>query len=204
MMRLLIARHGNTFSQGEVVRRVGTRTDIPLSASGCKQAEVLGAYLARQYADLAAVFVSELQRTQQTAQIALKIAAIAAPITTDAQFNEIDYGPDENQPESSVVARIGQAALIAWEKQAIVPEGWQINPELVYQQWQQFAAKIRREFADKTILVVTSNGIARFALYALLGRQVVSQLASVKMPTGSISELVYKDHQWSMNFWGRI
>ena len=42
MTRLYIARHGNTFEAGEAPRRVGRRTDLPLTAAGRAQAEALG------------------------------------------------------------------------------------------------------------------------------------------------------------------
>ena len=43
MTDIYIVRHGNTFDKGDVVTRVGARTDLPLSRSGFAQAEALGA-----------------------------------------------------------------------------------------------------------------------------------------------------------------
>ena len=34
MARVIICRHGNTFDKGDLVRRVGARTDLALSKSG--------------------------------------------------------------------------------------------------------------------------------------------------------------------------
>ena len=42
--KVYIVRHGNTFDKGDVVTRVGARTDLPLSSSGQTQAEQLAAY----------------------------------------------------------------------------------------------------------------------------------------------------------------
>ena len=39
MSRVYIVRHGNTFDRGDVILRVGGRTDIPLSTSGIDQAK---------------------------------------------------------------------------------------------------------------------------------------------------------------------
>jgi len=41
MSRIVICRHGNTFDKGEIVTRVGARTDLPLSTSGRTQAKIL-------------------------------------------------------------------------------------------------------------------------------------------------------------------
>ena len=46
MARLFVVRHGNTFDTGDVVTRVGGRTDLPLSKSGKAQAEKLAAHFA--------------------------------------------------------------------------------------------------------------------------------------------------------------
>ncbi|MGA3882329.1 histidine phosphatase family protein, partial [Bacillus pumilus] len=42
----VIVRHGNTFAAGEPPRRIGARTDLPLTAQGQAQAEALGAHFA--------------------------------------------------------------------------------------------------------------------------------------------------------------
>ena len=74
MIRLIIARHGNTFDKGDVIRRVGLRTNLPLSISGRKQAVKLGKALPdiTDGISLSECYVSELSRTQETAKIAIK------------------------------------------------------------------------------------------------------------------------------------
>src|SRR5258706_236449 len=49
-IKLLIARHGNTFGPGDIVTRVGT-TDLPLVESGLQQGRNLGTYLQKEFAD---------------------------------------------------------------------------------------------------------------------------------------------------------
>ena len=39
MTSILICRHCNTFDKGDIIRRVGARTHLPLSLSGRAQAE---------------------------------------------------------------------------------------------------------------------------------------------------------------------
>jgi 2,3-bisphosphoglycerate-dependent phosphoglycerate mutase len=161
--RLIIARHGNTFEAGEIVRRVGGHTDIPLSNSGKEQAKKLGLYLKKMGWLPDQIFCSELLRTQQTAALALAAAHFDRPIQTRTLFNELDYGIDENQPESTVIARLGQTALDDWEKNTIVPSGWNIHPASIIAAWKNFAAEIIEHYSGQTILIVTSNGVARFA-----------------------------------------
>ena len=44
--RLIVVRHGNTFNSGDVILRVGSATDIPLTETGMKQGYAAGAMLA--------------------------------------------------------------------------------------------------------------------------------------------------------------
>lgn len=189
MSTLLIARHGNTFDPGDTVLRVGKRTDLPLSNSGREQAKKLGEFLNDKHPKIDHIFVSSLKRTQETASIALPGHAYEInPI-----FDEIDYGIDDGKPETAVVARLGEQSLKQWEERAIPPVGWHVNPEKIIQDWMDFAKNC---IENTTTLVVTSNGIARFASYILGGAPTLS-----KMRTGAISGLSYTDNAWKLDFW---
>lgn len=167
MTRIYILRHGNTFDKGDVVTRVGGRTDLPLSVSGLAQAEKLAEHFSKLGVVFDRAFCSPLQRTKQTAQIALKTQTEEVDLKVLPFLVEIDYGPDENKPEDEVRARIGDEALRAWEEEGVPPQGWHIDPHAVIGRWQEFFASAPKKYPDQTLLVVTSNGIARFALKAL-------------------------------------
>lgn len=161
--RLIIARHGNTFDPGDVIRRVGARTDLPLSSSGQAQAAKLGAHLRSAQLLPDTLYVSTLKRTQQTAKLAMQAANHVLMPEISERFDEIDYGPDEGQPEDAVIARLGKQALQSWDGDGVVPDGWQVDPAALGRMWHDFAASLLRDQAGITTMVVTSNGIARFA-----------------------------------------
>lgn len=203
--RLVIARHGNTFGPHDIVRRVGV-TDLPLVDSGLQQGRRLGAYLQANHLMPDVIFTSMLQRAIQTAEQAQDAMQTSLPIQTLSIFNEIDYGPDENQPEENVVARLGADALIAWESRAQVPGGWRVDPQDIIQHWQDFAARLLREHAGKTILVVTSNGIARFAPYLTGDFAGFCEGHGIKLSTGAFGVFEYQEasavwhcSQWNVN-----
>lgn len=185
MTTLIIARHGNTFNADDIVRRVGARTDLPLTDSGKEQAKRIGAWLKdnEHYPEL--VYSSTLQRTRQTAEIALKAAGYFEPVYPLKIFDEIDYGADENKPEEDVVARLGQAALEAWNTHGIVPDGWNADPDQIIQNWQDFATRIIDE-NEETVLVVTSGGIARFAPHIIDDYAAFEEKYSPKLSTGHV------------------
>jgi broad specificity phosphatase PhoE len=160
--RIIVVRHGNTFDKGDVVTRVGGRTDLPLSVSGRVQAEALARHFATTA--FATARSGPLKRTRETAAAILAAHANPPELTTDLFLREIDYGPDENRPEEEVIARIGKAALDAWERDFIPPPGWRVDPAALVGNWQETFHELRDQPGDH--LIVTSNGIARFALTA--------------------------------------
>lgn len=175
--RLFIVRHGNTFDKGDIVTRVGGRTDLPLSVSGRAQAQALATHFAAM--TFATARSGPLKRTRETANAILAAQAGPPDLTTDLFLREIDYGPDENRPEDEVVARIGKAALDAWEHDSIPPPGWRVDPAAITGNWQQLFSELRDEQGDH--LIVTSNGIARFALAA----------AEVQRPDAKLATAAY-------------
>lgn len=201
-IKLIIARHGNTFAAGDVVTRVGV-TDLPLVDSGLQQGRKLGHYLKQHQLVPDVIFTSQLLRTQQTAEQAQAVMQTQLPLQALSIFNEINYGPDENQPEEKVVARIGKEAINAWEKQAIVPTGWDINPDTIIQNWLTFSDLLRKEYDNKTILAVTSNGIARFAPYLTGDFEDFSTKHQIKISTGALClfEITPPAEYWNCIAW---
>lgn len=201
-IKFLIARHGNTFAAGDVVCRVGT-TDLPLVDSGLQQGRLLGTYLQQNNLIPDVIFTSRLKRAIQTAEQAQKAMGTDLPIETLSIFNEIDYGPDENRPEEEVIARLGKEALAAWESQAIVPDGWKVDPVDIIRNWLDFAARLHQEYAGKTCLVVTSNGIARFSPYLTGDFATFSAQHGIKIATGAVCVFENKkaSEQWNCLAW---
>jgi Fructose-2,6-bisphosphatase len=164
MKTLIAVRHGNTFRRGETPTRVGARTDLPLVEK--ERGHAIGRHLAAIGLIPDRVLAAPLLRTMETARLAVGELGVARDVTPIEAFREIDYGPDENQPEEHVIARIGQAAIDAWNRDALVPPGWLVDTVAIIDAWRQLAATI----ADgERVLLVTSNGILRFAPYILAG-----------------------------------
>ena len=126
--------------------------------------------------------------------------AAELPLTPQASdiFNEIDYGPDENKIEDEVIARIGAAAIKNWEEHATLPDGWSPDANIIIENWKNFAQQITKDHPDDTVLVVTSNGIARFALNLPDSRQNVD----LKLATGAYGILEHTPETgWAVKGW---
>ena len=199
MTTLIIARHGNTFEAGEPPRRVGRRTDLPLTATGRAQAAAIGGWLKANGLMPDVVYCSTLRRTIETASLAVEATGLRQPVFQLAILDEIDYGPDENGTEAEVVARIGGDAIAAWDRDGVVPPGWLADPDALRRTWRDFAAGIRAHDDGETVLAVTSNGIARFAPCLTL-----DHVATAKLKTGALGVLQYRDGAWRLQGWGLL
>ncbi len=200
MTKLIIARHGNTFSSDDTPTRVGKRTDLPLVESGIAQASKIGEYLLQNNILPDKVYCSHLKRTRETADVAIFHAGVNEKPESIELFDEIDYGSDENKVEADVIARIGAHAIEAWDKHAIVPDGWDVNPAAIIKGWHDFAADILlRDY--KTVLVVTSNGIARFAPHLTSDFEGFKAGHDIKLKTGALGILSFENSIWSIEEW---
>lgn len=201
MTRLLITRHGNTFEPGETPRRAGARTDMPLATKGREQARALGLFLCANGMAPDAVYTGTLRRTIETAQEIIKAAGLERPMNRADFLNEIDYGPDENKTEDEVKARIGEAAVKAWDEEGTPPPGWLVDPAGIVLNWQAFAENIRRDHPDGTVLAVTSNGIARFAPCLTGDVDGFRRTHALKIATGALCVLCFEGHAWKIRDW---
>lgn len=202
-LNLIIVRHGNTFDKGDVVRRVGLKTDLPLSSSGLQQASQLGTHLAKQFTKLDQIFCSDLIRTEQTANLILDNYQQQPSLQPLSLLNEIDYGIDDGKPENEVIKRIGQDALMRWEEDMKVPQGWLFDAKQRFAEIKKWLASIQPLTHDKTIMLVTSNGIARLFSLLIDDHEQFKQTHSLKMPTASFSHLQQDNkQQWRCLTWG--
>lgn len=210
MTRLIIARHGNTFDPGDTPTRVGARTDLPLVEKGKEQARALGRYLKEHDLIPDVAYSSTLKRTKETAQIALTESGTKLPVYALDIFDEIDYGPDENQTEDIVLQRIGHDAIAQWDKNAIVPDGWNFDPQEAIKNWKRFAQSITKTHDTVTgkvmdiqenVLVVTSNGIARFAPHITEDFDSFVANHPIKLATGALGILEFSNNHWHIKAW---
>ncbi len=112
---LIVARHGNTFEKGDVILRVGARSDLPLTAEGRAQGRRLGAKLAELGLRPTTFYSAPLRRTLETAtEIAVAQGVNAKPIVEDF-LTELDYGVDDGRPETEVARRLGAVELAVCE-----------------------------------------------------------------------------------------
>jgi len=202
-VKLIVARHGNTFEADEIPRRVGAGTDLDLVAAGREQGRKLGACFRDNNLIPDIVYTSRLKRTIQTAEAALEEMGVTRALHRSDLFDEIDYGPDENKMEMDVIERIGGIAYNAWEFDALMPKDWSPQPEIIRKNWQNFARHCEAVHNNQTVLVVTSNGIARFAPNIANNAMDVVPDKKGKMSTGAFSLFEGDGGLWMIAYWNK-
>jgi probable phosphoglycerate mutase len=194
-----IVRHGNTFGAGEQTRRIGARTDLPLVASGLDQAQALGRSFAEQGLIFDRALAAPLRRTRATIDSILASQPQKPVIEYVDWLTEIDHGPDEGRLDGDVAARIGQDALVAWDREARAPDGWIIDSDRRIAGWQDLW-----KTGHGHVLIVTSNGAARFALLSDERlRSQASALSSLKLRTGAYGSIMREQGELRLIGWDR-
>jgi probable phosphoglycerate mutase len=153
--------------------------------SGIAQAQALAVHFDVRGVRFTEAFTSPLQRARTTAEAILARQPAPPELSVSALLTEIDHGPDENQTEDTVRARIGDAALQRWDEFAIAPNGWRVDAEPRIVGWRDLFARLAG--TEAVVLAATSNGAARFALIA--GNAAPPSPGGLKLATGAYGVL---------------
>jgi probable phosphoglycerate mutase len=189
-MRLVLSRHGNTFSPGDKALWIGCRSDLPLVEEGGRQAMRLGAELREARIVPAAIYCGPLSRTAEYAQIVA--AQLDHPVTptVDAALTEIDYGAWEGLGSEEIRLRFGAAMLEAWENDCAWPASasWKPGEDALAHAVESFVSRLARTHGESdTVLAITSNGVLRYFLR--LDRDAFAarvQARAAKVATGKV------------------
>lgn len=126
-----------------------------LSREGRRQAQALG--LRRRDGNIAAVFVSDLARAVETAEIAFGDRGI--PIYRDARLRECNYGTLNGMPVAQLVSERRRHIARPY------PDGQSYRQ--VVAQTRDFLAKLAANWADRRVVVI-AHSANRWALDHLL------------------------------------
>jgi broad specificity phosphatase PhoE len=153
---LLVIRHGETVWNAE--RRFTTRSDVPLSETGVRQAEMAAANLAATPIDR--IYASPLQRALRTAETIAASQATACRVEVDERLTEIDAGPFEGRTSEELEAGPLAAEFAGWhtDGEPTFPEGTETFDHAL--------ERVRAFFADHrdepgTTLIATHGSLAR-------------------------------------------
>jgi probable phosphoglycerate mutase len=184
--RMLLVRHGETDWNRE--GRFQGQIDVPLNATGLRQAEAARRFLAPVPIDRA--FTSPMARPRRTAEIILQDHADVALACSDG-LREIAHGLWEGQLEQDIDA--GWPQLLADWKRAPhtvqMPEGENLQEvwDRSVAAWNMIATGLGDE---ETVLVVAHDAVNKTILCALLGLT-PADIWSIKQGNGGVTVVDY-------------
>lgn len=160
---IYLLRHGEIRQEPGGRRYIG-QTDLPLSLSGIRQAERWQVFF--DTIDLAAVYCSDLQRSEQTAQVIVRGHDMeVAPL---AALREIDLGAWEGLPFKTVRSEQRQA----YERRGRDPGGYRPPSGESFGDLQARVVPCFEEIVGEhngNLLIVGHAGVNRVLLCYLLG-----------------------------------
>jgi probable phosphoglycerate mutase len=190
---LLLVRHGQSAParEGEPFPLVDGQGDPPLTELGREQGRAVGRRLAG--AGLAAVYVTTLQRTRQTAQPLLDATGLEARVEPD--LREVHLGEWEGGVFRQRVAEGDPLAVRMVEE-----ERWDVIPgaESSAALAERVGGAIRRMCAahpDQRVAVVTHGGVIGQVLALATGSR---PFAFSGADNGSLSQLVVAGDRWRL------
>lgn len=176
--RLYVVRHGEVETHWQ--DRIYGRLDVPLSARGLAQCELIAAALAPVALD--AVVSSGLQRAEAAAA-RVRATRPALARRDEPAFLELDRGPWAGRSKAEL--RVSDpAGLARWERSRGVlgPPGSESLQALAARAVPGFAA-LAAEFAGGAVVVVAHLWVTRAAVCAALGLD-LDRAAQIALPPG--------------------
>jgi probable phosphoglycerate mutase len=205
-MKIILSRHGNTFSASDPVVWVGATQDLPLVDSGILQAKCLAQALQKSEIHPKAVYCGPLRRTREYAAVVLEQLHSSLKPIIDARLNEIDYGNWAGLSNTQIQEIDEGDELAAWENLSVWPKiaRWSGSPTQMINEVKTFSRGLAAQYdPTDTILVITSNGRLRYFLKLIPGlfEQYVKNKA-FKVATGNICLMTY-ERKWQIKFWNK-
>ncbi|GAB5387901.1 MAG: hypothetical protein Alpg2KO_08690 [Alphaproteobacteria bacterium] len=166
-MKLILARHGNTFGPGDTPVWVGGRNDMALVEKGLEQARAAADALTHILPADTRICAAPLKRTHVFAQT---IAADRFAVTVDERLREVHYGTWAMRSNDEIREEYGQAPLDEWSKFGRYPDGAGFEPPIdtIRGGLHDLAGELQASGAS-TALCVSSNGILRHFLSLIPG-----------------------------------
>jgi broad specificity phosphatase PhoE len=206
-MKIILSRHGNTFSATDPVVWVGATQDLPLVDSGILQAKCLAQSLQKAGITPRAVYCGPLKRTRDYAAIVLEQLHASLKPIVDSRLNEIDYGNWAGLSNTQIQEIGEDAELSAWENLSVWPKiaGWSGSAALMEREVKEFTKVLVTQYDPMDyILVITSNGRLRYFLKLIHGAfEQHIQNKNFKVATGNICSFLYDDKKWHLEFWNK-
>ncbi len=206
-MRLILSRHGNTFSSNDTPVYVGATEDLPLVDAGREQAQRFAAYLKDRQIKPHAIYCSPLLRATEYADIVVQELGLSMTPVVDDALTEIDYGNWAGKTTDQIVAEYGEEAVRNWRERGVWPinAGWKPAEQELINRVEEFSQRmVENHSSDETAIAISSNGVIRYFLTLVHGAFEKHQdRNTLHVRTGNICQLHFESGLFKKSFWNR-
>jgi len=204
-VRIILARHGNTFESSSDAVWVGSTTDLALTDKGREQANLLGRAIKKATITPAAVYTSPLKRASEYANLAIASGGLPLSAKVDSRLHEIDYGEWEGLNDQEIIERFGQEQLFAWREHSTWVDKWSTEESEFREQTAEFVRDLKEQYQNSDyILCISSNGRLRYFLDEIAGAWDNLQAShGLAMKTGNISLIELDKAGGKVIFWNQ-
>ena len=160
-MKIYIVRHGETDSNKNR-KLMGQRMNDPLNAEGIEQIKKLSEEIDT---DFDVIFSSPLVRAKQSAQILAE--RIGASVIEKQELMERDFGNFSGKTWDEMIEKLGEEAIDL--KKEDFEQNYDYRPyggecvADVKERFLKFVEELKKEYADKKVLIVAHGGILKLA-----------------------------------------
>ncbi len=199
MNKLVLLRHGQ--SQWNLENKFTGWEDVPLTKKGILEAKNAGILLKKNNIKIDKIFSSNLQRANNTAEIAIKEAGFKnlfnkskLVYTRDKSLNERDYGDLVGLNKSETAEKYGKEQVQIWRRSYdINPPGGESLKEVVNRVSPYFLDNIYPLLLEGKNILIVAHGNSLRAIMIKIGMYKPQEISSIELPTGSPLCLNFKD-----------
>jgi len=191
MNKLILLRHGQ--SQWNFENKFTGWKDVPLTEKGKNEAKKAGQLIKKHKIKIDKIFSSNLQRANETAEIAIKEAEIMdlweenkLIMSTDDSLNERDYGDLVGLNKKETAKKFGEDQVHIWRRSYDTPPpNGESLKDVVNRVSPYYEREILPYINDNKNVLIAAHGNSLRATMIQLGLYKPEQISSIELPTGS-------------------
>ena len=191
MNKLILLRHGQ--SQWNFENKFTGWKDVPLTEKGQNEAKKAGQLIKKHKIKIDKIFSSNLQRANETAEIAIKEAEIMdlweenkLIMSTDDSLNERDYGDLVGLNKIETAKKFGEDQVHVWRRSYDTPPpNGESLKDVVNRVSPYYEREILPYINDNKNVLIAAHGNSLRATMIQLGLYKPEQISSIELPTGS-------------------
>jgi probable phosphoglycerate mutase len=191
--RICIVRHGETDWNAE--RRIQGQTDIPLNATGHKQAHAAARGLAKE--GFTALYSSDLQRTRDTAAVTAQLLQL--PVIPEPGLRERNYGEYQGLTQAEIATRADYERYINRDVNFSFGNGESLN--VFSERIKTTINRLAARHVGENIVLFAHGGVLD-VVYRIATHRPLETARDFPIPNAALNWIEVGSPDWQLLHWG--